>query len=270
MNLSLNRIVFYHPPNPFGRGYAQRYVAIDLELKTWMAFFWQNELGFVVDKHKMPSSFPSGDIFGPVSLRALLLDSKKLPNLGAAPVASWLLARLMQLTNEGLGFERNDRLYNDGGGYYLNFITFSRNMTPLAFFNVHGTSEECSCWGQCTAGFLSTKLLATFVDALVVNVDDLMQCRLVYRDTDPSNLDKRRIVDRASWVGMELRTWLQNKIRRTIDERLLGRPGTGRFTVNEREAIQERLNKLVADAHSKIDELVVASWNRIAEQRVRP
>lgn len=43
------------------------------------------------------------------------------------------------------------------------------------------------CW------LLSAKFLATFVDALVVNVDDLMQCRLVYRDTDPSNLDKRRI-----------------------------------------------------------------------------
>ncbi len=128
--------------------------------------FWQNELGFVVDKHKMPSSFPSGDIFGPVSLRALLLDSKKLPNLGAAPVASWLLARLMQLTNEGLGFERNDRLYNDGGGYYLNFITFSRNMTPLAFFNVHGTSEECSCWGNVPLAFYRRNYLRPLLTRL--------------------------------------------------------------------------------------------------------
>jgi hypothetical protein len=179
--------------------------------------FWQDELGFVVDKHRMPSSFSGGDIFGPVSLRALLLDTKKLPNLGAAPVASWLLARLMQLTDEGLGFERNDRLYNDGGGYYLNFITFSRNMTPLAFFNVHGSSDDCSCWGQCTAGFLSAKLLATFVDALVVNVDDLMECRLVYRDTDPSNLDKRRIGrpcvmgwDGTSYLGFKTKSGAQN------------------------------------------------------------
>ncbi len=145
-----------------------------------MAFFWQNELGFVVDKHKMPSSFPSGDIFGPVSLRALLLDSKKLPNLGAAPVASWLLARLMQLTNEGLGFERNDRLYNDGGGY-TEFHHILAQMTPLAFFNVHGTSKNARVWGNVPLAFYRRNYLRPLFDALVVNVDDLMQCRLVYR-----------------------------------------------------------------------------------------
>ena len=63
---------------------------------------------------------------------------------------------------------------------------------------------------------------------------------------------------------------VRKKLQRTIDERLLGRPGTRRFAIHEREAIQERLNKLVSEALSKIEVLVVASRNQIAEQSARP
>jgi hypothetical protein len=128
-----------------------------------------------------------------VSLDSLLVKSKKLPELGRAPIASWLLARLMLLTCEGLGFEANDRLYNDGGGYYLNFVAFSRGMTPWSFFNVHGNSAGCWCWGQTSTAMSPAELVQLFVDALTADVDALMKCKVVCIDTDPLDLDKRRM-----------------------------------------------------------------------------
>jgi hypothetical protein len=155
--------------------------------------FWYDDIGFVVDKHMMQSTLPNANPLDLFSLDGLLMQTAKLPNLGAAPIASWLLARLMRLTTEGLGFEANAKLYHDGGGFYLNFIAFSRAIKPLAFFSVHGTCAHCNCWGQCAESFQPTDLTRVFVDALVENVDDLMECKLTYYDTDPPDLEKRRV-----------------------------------------------------------------------------
>ena len=157
--------------------------------------FWYDDIGFVVDKHKMQSTLPNANPLDFFSLDSLLMETNKLPNLGAAPIASWLLARLMRLTTEGLGFEANAKLSNDGGGFYLDFIAFSRGIKPLAFFNVHGTSAHCHCWGQCAESFQPADLRRVFVDALIENVDDLMECQLTYYDTDPPDLEKRRVGD---------------------------------------------------------------------------
>ena len=70
--------------------------------------FWHHEIGFVVDPQRMASTFPDGVRIGQTPLDSLLKETGKLPPLGRAPVASWLLARLMHLTNERLGFEAHD------------------------------------------------------------------------------------------------------------------------------------------------------------------
>jgi hypothetical protein len=59
--------------------------------------FWHNDIGFVIDKTAMESMIPDGTCFDDVSLDTLLAETNRLPKLGPAPVASWLLARLMQL-----------------------------------------------------------------------------------------------------------------------------------------------------------------------------
>ncbi|GAA4441841.1 hypothetical protein [Bremerella cremea] len=165
--------------------------------------FWFGEVGFVVDPQAMASRFPDGVRVEQTSLDALLVEGDRLPPLGAAPVASWLLARLMFLTNERLGFEANDTLHHDGGGYYLNFIAFSKQMQPLAFFNVHGTSAGCQLWGQCDRGWSAEQLLSTFRDALLEDPTALMSCRLQSYDTDPPDLDRRRVrkLQPLGWDG---------------------------------------------------------------------
>jgi len=112
--------------------------------------------------------------------------------LGPAPVASWLLARLFQVTRERLGFETHGRSYNDGGGYYVNFIAFSRDLRPAAFFDLHADSTGVRLWGTCSADVSPDIILKSFVGALLENANDLMVCKLTTIDTDPADLGKRR------------------------------------------------------------------------------
>lgn len=155
--------------------------------------FWHNAIGFVVDQHRMASTFPDGVTIAQMPIDSALIATGEVPPLGGAPLASWLLARLMHLTNERLGFEAQDKQYHDGGGFYLNFIAFSKAMKPLAFFNLHGTSAGCRVWGQCDRDVQPQELLQNFLDALIAEPDMLMPCRLQCFDTDPPDLDQRRI-----------------------------------------------------------------------------
>src|SRR5262245_41672265 len=154
--------------------------------------FWRDDMGFVVDPQHMASSFPDAMKIEQPDFAGSLSSSGKLPSLGPAPVASWLLARLFRLTRERLGFETHDRRYNDGGGYCLNFVAFTRDLRPAAFFNVHGDSLGVRIWGTCAAEFSPQAVLHSFMVALLEDANDLMACKLTTIDTDPPNLDKRR------------------------------------------------------------------------------
>jgi hypothetical protein len=154
--------------------------------------FWHDDMGFVVDPQNMASSFPDAKSIDQPDFAEVLKSSGKLPLLGAAPVASWLLARLFQLTRDRLGFETHGRSYNDGGGYYLNFVAFTRDLKPAAFFSLHGDSVGTRLWGTCAPEFAPDAILKSFSAAILDNPNDLMVCKLTTIDTDPPGLEKRR------------------------------------------------------------------------------
>jgi hypothetical protein len=155
--------------------------------------FWHDDLGFVVDSQHMASSFPDARRIDEHQLAVRLDSSGKLPPLGPAPVASWVLARLFCLTRERLGFETHARLYHDGSGYYLNFVVFTRDLRPAAFLNLHGNSAGVRVWGTCTPEFCPDAIMKAFIDVLLENPNDLNVCKLTTIDTDPVDLDKRRL-----------------------------------------------------------------------------
>lgn len=154
--------------------------------------FWRDDMGFVVDPQCMSSSFPDARNIDQPNFGEILKSSEKLPSLGPAPVASWLLARMFQLTRERLGFETHGRSYNDGGGYYLNIVAFTRDLRPAAFFNLHGDSTGVRLWGTCSSEFSPEAILKSFGEVLLESPDDLMKCKLTTIDSDPPNLDKQR------------------------------------------------------------------------------
>ncbi|MGL6074239.1 MAG: hypothetical protein ACRC8S_08765 [Fimbriiglobus sp.] len=154
--------------------------------------FWHDDMGFVVDPQKMPASFPDAVKIEVIDFAERLEASGKLPPLGPAPVASWLLARLFQLTRDRLGFDTNERIRNDGGGYYLNFVAFTRKLKPVAFFMLHGQSKSVRLWGTCPSEISPEAVLLAFSESLLENPTDLMVCKVTTIDTDPPNLHVKR------------------------------------------------------------------------------
>lgn len=64
-------------------------------------------------------------------LDARLLAQGGLPELGGAPVASWLLARLAALTGGGLGLDPQLVEHIEGGVWVLDFVV-TREASPVA------------------------------------------------------------------------------------------------------------------------------------------
>ena len=166
--------------------------------------FWHSDMGFLIDSCKISSSFPDAQTIEQREIGESLKASGQLPSLGPAPVASWLLARLFHLTRERLGFETQDRSYNDGGGYYLDFVTFSRDLKPEAFFYVHGHSSGVRFWGTCATDVSPEGVLKTFMDAVLESPTELMVCKLTTSIRIRPSLDKRshhRRAARVWWDG---------------------------------------------------------------------
>lgn len=163
--------------------------------------FWHNDVGYVVDIHRMPSSFPDGETFGPVVLDDLIRAAIGHLGLGMAPLASWLVARLFHLTRERLGFETTTKLYNDGGGFYVNLIAFSRDLKPFAFFYVHGTSDFCRCYGQCARPYEAGALISSLVESLISEPKAVMKCHLTVVDTDPRIWINDVLANLIPWAG---------------------------------------------------------------------
>lgn len=157
--------------------------------------FWHDEFGFVVDPHHMPSRFPAAQPFELLRFDERLSSSGKLPRLNQSPVASWLVARLFQLTRERLCYETVHQCFNDGGGYWLNFISFTRELKPLAFLNLHANSSRVQLWGTCSDDIAPSTVINAFVGALMAQPDDLMICKWTITDSDPPDRDKRRFGD---------------------------------------------------------------------------
>ncbi len=105
-----------------------------------------------------------------------------------------------------------------------------------------------------------------------MNIDEPRMDAVEIIKTLGSKLEEtRRIVDCDEFAD-QARKRLENvrkKFQRTIDERLLCRPGSRRFAIHEREALQELLNKLVAKALAQIEVLVSACRSQIAEPSTR-
>ena len=59
-----------------------------------------------------------------------LTRAGQVPDLGGAPLASWLLARLARLTDGRLGLA--DVEDNDGGGYMVEFVVYPIGVNPAS------------------------------------------------------------------------------------------------------------------------------------------
>lgn len=111
-----------------------------------------------------------------------LQATNKLPDLNGAPVASWLLARLLALTDNG--FEDQVRERNDGGGFVLEFVVYNDADDPVASFQLQGNTEGIAILGERSGDHSNDAIVHAFVSATVDAPVDLQQCRHLIKDPE--------------------------------------------------------------------------------------
>src|SRR5579875_2767175 len=99
--------------------------------------FWHEDFGFLIDRSHLPlSAVEELSAFRDDKFADFLESSRRLPNLKGAPVASWLLPRLAEVTRGGINLDDEEQVHNHGGCVSLKWVSFTKEMKPRAFFNL--------------------------------------------------------------------------------------------------------------------------------------
>jgi hypothetical protein len=156
-----------------------------------------------------------------------LTDTGKVPDLGGAPIASWLLARLARLTDDRLGLAGVEDA--DGGGYMVEFVVYRLpaapdpmqpllfNMdevdsdvvpdSPVASFQFQADMEGAAVLGHRAADCTAEEVLDALATALLAAPADLMPRELSVRDPewelDPEMYRPRPEEGSCNWYGWD-------------------------------------------------------------------
>jgi hypothetical protein len=139
-----------------------------------------------------------------------LSNSGRLPNLGGAPVASWLLARLGKLTADGIRLFGEEE--NDGGGYMVELLVYDERETPVAVFQLQGNSMGAAILGDCILNCSPGDILDALAAALLAAPADLVTCRLGVYDLEweevPESFTPEPNSDSRNWYGWDRNDFL--------------------------------------------------------------
>jgi hypothetical protein len=137
-----------------------------------------------------------------------LTSTGRVPDLGGAPIASWLLVRLARLTEDRLGLAGPEDI--DGGGFVVEFVVYRARVSwegeaatgqrflfdmaefqrpveperPIASFQFRADMEGAAVIGQRAADCPAEEVLKTFAAAILAAPADLLPRELVVRDPE--------------------------------------------------------------------------------------
>jgi hypothetical protein len=153
-----------------------------------------------------------------------LTPSGRVPDLGGAPLASWLLARLARLTDDG--FPSNGKEHNDGGGWCVEFVVYGADERPLAAFQFQGDMQGAAVVGDRAPDCDPEAVLGTLAEALLEHPGDLLRCRLRVVDPewkhDPGCYEPRPVPGDRNVYGWDGQRYLG---RKNIREARRAEPG---------------------------------------------
>jgi hypothetical protein len=145
---------------------------------------WNGEFGFVCEDRYRDVVFEPCFRAARENFERYLLQSNRLPELGGAPVASWLLARLARLAGHRFPFSFGQVVGSDGAEYSLRFFCFSKPKTPIGVLACVGSAEGI----HLSLGLLKAEdgeaILDAFVEALLQEPCNVARCRLVVQYTE--------------------------------------------------------------------------------------
>jgi hypothetical protein len=159
-----------------------------------------------------------------------LSNTGRVPDLGGAPIASWLLARLERL----LGPVVAGKEYNDGGGYMVEFVVYAVHVEPekpkanfvqpllfdMAALGVHIEPDkpvasfqfQADMQGAAVLGYRAVDcsgedVLAALAAAFLAAPEDLVPCKVAVIDpewkADPETYKPRPVKGSRNWYGWD-------------------------------------------------------------------
>jgi len=150
--------------------------------------FWHGDFGFLIDRSHLPlSAVKELSAFRDDRFADFLESSSRLPILNGAPVASWLLPRLAEVTRGSINLDDQERVRNDGGCVFLKWISFTKEMKPRAFFNLLCYSNRIIIQGKCMSNTVPCDLASAFISPLLEHPEGLRKWKVLVTDTDPPN-----------------------------------------------------------------------------------
>jgi hypothetical protein len=175
-----------------------------------------------------------------------LAGTGRIPDLGGAPLASWLLARLARLarlTDDALGLAGEE--HNDGGGYVVEFAVYRAStrpdnpkspvvqpllfdmaalgvhfepVYPVASFQLQAEMEGIGVLGSRAEDCPVSEVLEAFAAALLADPSDLACCEVAVYDPewelDGEMYTPTPFAESRNWYGWDGQRFLgQDNIR---------------------------------------------------------
>ena len=148
--------------------------------------FWYDDFGFLIDRTHHPVAARADlKAFADSEIAERLEASGRLPVLGGAPVASWLLPRLVEITRGGIQLDDQEQICNDGGCVYLKWVAFTKTLDPRAFFSLISYPNRIKMHGNCMPNTEPAQLVSAFLAPLLEHADALRKWEVSVTDTDP-------------------------------------------------------------------------------------
>jgi hypothetical protein len=139
--------------------------------------FWHFDFGFVADGSAGESAFPGGESYEVLEFAERLQSSKRLPELNSAPVASWVLARLFDLTKGHMPSKPVAMVAGPMAEYFVSLIAVTRELKPAAFLHLSGRQDMVILQTSTPEGTSAFDVIHAFYSALITAPLELHPCQ---------------------------------------------------------------------------------------------
>jgi hypothetical protein len=149
---------------------------------------WEADVGFVCEQRYHDVALPGATTTHRENVDRALLASGVLPDLGGAPTASWLLARVARLAGRRFPYSYGEVVGSDGADYWLRFYCMARSGKPLGTLSCFGKTAGIAMVAQSLSGVEADLLFDSFIRSLLSAPAEVSQCRIIvqYSEmTDP-------------------------------------------------------------------------------------
>jgi hypothetical protein len=145
---------------------------------------WNGEFGFICEDRYHDIYFQPSASLQHKNFDQYLADTKKLPDLAGASVASWFLARVARLAGRRFPFSYGQVIGSDGASYWLRFFCISKPATPIGSLSCLGSTQGIYLKLALLKPLDGTPVLDAFKEALLQKPSEVGRCRVIVQWTD--------------------------------------------------------------------------------------